>query len=182
MRTIRHLTKVSTLTGVALTSLLVSSPPVAAQRACVVTDSGNVVCGRLQQNSQKPSSAKNQTVEFEHINVTLQGCKRSSSTVNCHFLLTAKQDSDVSFICRESKMFDVYGSEYFCKQAQIGKSKEEGSPNTRMLKGIPLKAIATFKEVPTQVKEIAAIEVKVNPYVDYQRYYNAVFRSIPISE
>ncbi|MBD2694300.1 hypothetical protein [Anabaena catenula] len=182
MRTIRHLTKVSTLTGVVLTSLLVSSHPVAAQRACVVTDSGNVVCGRLQQNSQKPSSVKNQTLEFEHINVTLQGCKRSSSTVNCYFLLTAKQDSDVEFNCYRSKMFDLYGSEHLCRQAQIGKSKGDNSAQTRMLKGIPLKAIATFKEVPTQVKEIAAIEVQVNPYVDYWRSYNAVFRNTPISE
>jgi hypothetical protein len=188
MRTIRHLTKVSTLTGVVLTSLLVSSHPVAAQRACVVTDSGNVVCGRLQPNSQNPSSVKNQTVEFEEINLTLQGCKRSSSTVNCHFLLTAKQDGTGGFYCDYGKMFDFYGKEYFCHQAQLGQAKGKQGTDvaTKMLKGIPLKATATFRDVPVQVKEIAGIEIGIalsgtsgRPYAPQ---YTPVFRSIPISE
>ncbi|QYX30793.1 hypothetical protein [Sphaerospermopsis torques-reginae] len=187
MRTIRNFTKVSTLTGVVLTSLLVSSHPVAAQRACVVTDSGSVVCGKLQQNSQKPSSVKNQTVELEDINVTLQGCKRSSSTVNCHFLLTAKQDGEVYLNCYSrsssynSKIFDTYGGEYFCNQTQLGQSKNEYRVSTKLLKNIPAKAIVTFKEIPTQVKEIAALELSV--YLSNRlEYYSAVFRSIPISQ
>jgi hypothetical protein len=183
MRTIRHITKVSTLTGVVLTSLFFSSHPVAAQKACVVTDSGNVVCGRLQQNSQKPSTVKNQTVEFEEINLTLQGCKRSSSTVNCHVLFTTKQDGLVYFSCRnETKMFDTYGKDYFCEQGQLGQNKDRYRAEARMLKGVPLKAIATFKEVPIQVKEIAALKIDVELIINGSVYRSAAFRSIPISE
>ncbi|MGH1395018.1 MAG: hypothetical protein ACRAVC_13460, partial [Trichormus sp.] len=124
MSIIHNFAQICGLTGVVLTSLLTSIHPVAAQRTCVVTDNGDVVCGRPQQNSRNNnSSGKSQTIEFETINITLQGCKRSSSTVNCHFLLTTKKDGTGVFYCDHSKMFDFYGKEYFCQQGQLGQTK-----------------------------------------------------------
>ncbi|WP_190949517.1 hypothetical protein [Nostoc punctiforme] len=179
----RNLIQIGSLTAVVFTSLLVPSHPVAAQRACVVTDSGDVVCGKLQQNSKNPSTQNNQTIEFETINITLQSCKRSTSTVNCYFLLFPKKDGTAYFYCSGSKMFDTFAREYFCQQGQIGEQKRSDNPYTTMLKGSPLTAIATFREIPTQVKEISALRVGVNlSDCCTPPYQPAVFRSILISE
>ncbi|WP_414572498.1 hypothetical protein [Nostoc sp. CCY 9925] len=179
----RNLIQIVSLTVLVFTNLLVPSHPVAAQKACVVTDSGDVVCGKLQQDSKNPSTQNNQTIEFETINITLQGCKRSTSTVNCYFLLSPKKDGTGYFYCGGSKMFDTFAREYFCQQGQIGEQKGSNSQYTTMLKGIPLTAIATFREIPTQVKEISALQVGVN-LTDYGTppYQSAVFRSILVSE
>jgi peptidoglycan hydrolase-like protein with peptidoglycan-binding domain len=165
-----------------------------------LTCSGNVSQRRPREDSNVPDETSiaqtetfpdqnSKTIEFEDIDVTLRGCKRSPSTVKCYFTLSTKKDGTGGFYCDYTKMFDLYGNEYFCEQGQLGQAKGKHGTEaaTRMLTGIPLAAIATFRNIPARVKEIAALEVGValsepNGGRPYAAQHQAEFRNIPISE
>ncbi|MFM6223401.1 MAG: hypothetical protein ACKPDM_24160 [Dolichospermum sp.] len=175
--------------GLVVTSLLISSHPATAQKACVMTDDGDVVCGKLQQTPKK-SNAESQTIEFEDVSLTLLGCKRyPNNNLKCNFSVTAKQDSTITFGDRDVKMFDLLGGEYFVSTLQIGKAispmyrnQTSHSPSTELLKNIPLRAMVTFNEIPKQVKEIAALQLQVWSSKGNSNNNKAIFRNIPISQ
>jgi hypothetical protein len=184
--------RVCIMIGIFLENLFLSSYSVNAQQTCIVTDNGRTVCGTLQQNSQnsnKTVTKSTNTVEFDYIKLTLKNCKRTNSTVNCYFTLSTNKDGQPGFYCNFSKMFDSYGNEYLCQQGQLGQAKGRSGTDiyTWMLKDIPLTAIATFREIPNQVKKIPALEVGVafseergsRPSNFQDR---AVFRNISISD
>lgn len=173
---------VSIVLGFLLASQVPFQHPAIAQRACVITDTGKVVCGRLQNNTRNTDSKKKLTLNFEKITLTLQECKRSSSTssIKCLFLLTPKQDGQGSIYAPDCKMFDTYGREFYCRTVQIGQSSYtensggDHTARTDMIKGIPLRASILFEQIPEEVSQISGLRVSVSGY-------RAIFRSIPVS-
>lgn len=182
----RNLVQIAIAMGFVVTSLLISSHPATAQKTCVMTDDGDVVCGKLQQTPKK-SNTESQTLEFEDVSLTLLGCKRyPNNNLKCNFSVKAKQDGTIRF-GYGVKMFDLLGGEYFSSESQIGKSTNDGVSNggyaqTELLKNIPLRAMLTFNEIPKQVKEIAALQLRVWSNKGDSNKNKAIFRNIPISE
>jgi hypothetical protein len=174
-----NLKQIATFAGLIITLPLISTQPASAQRICIVTDAGKVECGRFQENS---TPRKSQTIEFADLALTLEDCKRYLSTVKCNFFVTTKKDGDTWLSI--GRVFDSYGGDYTSSTTQIGQeiyftgSGGVGGASTQLLTGIPLKAILTFKEIPKQVKELAALQVNVSR----SERNKAIFRNVIVSE
>ena len=138
--------------------------------------------------------ANAQTVDLKSVKVTLQSCKRSSYTVKCYFVVNSKIDWEVFFY--NIGMIDLYGREYFSREAQLGQDRvpytSRGYAKANMVIETPLVAISTFKDIPDDVKEIAFLSVGVRTknlaestrrasFGDFI-YQGLMFRNIPISE
>jgi hypothetical protein len=149
-----------------------------------MTDDGDVVCGKLQQTPKK-SNTESQTLEFEDVSLTLLGCKRyPNNRLKCNFSVKAKQDGYLHF--GFGKFFDTIGEVHSCWSSRIGAGGNGATcdgvyASTESLKNIPLRAELTFDKIPKEVKDIAALQLRVtsNSNNDGNK---AIFRNIPISE
>jgi hypothetical protein len=182
MRT--HFAQVGCFTSLLLTALFLPKNHAEAKEACVTTNTGQTVCGELQ---EKIESSK--TADFENLNVILRSCKRLNAIISCYLSVSAKKDGQPGTYCDSTKLFDLTGNEYFCQQGQIGKAKGKSGTDayTWMLKDIPLTAIVTFHQISSSVKKIAGLEIgfafsQERGSRSSNAKERAVFKNIPILE
>jgi hypothetical protein len=190
MRTIHTFQKLGTLTSVFLTSLLISSHPVAAQQACVVTDAGKVVCGRLQQSANEsfPQNSDRQQ-EIEDFVFTFKACRRKGAVVNCELTITNKgKDRDLRLNgttfydpAKHTRIIDATGRQYSVSNIESGGLKSQGYVSVKFAKDINYRTVLTFEEISNQISQVPLIELSVT-YSDgpVTKTFAIQYRDIPI--
>jgi hypothetical protein len=141
----------------------------AQERACVISDSGKKVCGKLvRDNGENQLSTPSQsiaTVKFENmvVNVQLLKCSRKTSTVSCKFLATVV-DPDLGYGMffysgdgtNISQVTDSKGEDYIADKVILGKSESKKVLYTIMVKDQPVSVTVLFK-IPTEVNTIKTL-------------------------
>ena len=181
-----------------LTLLLISSIATiptsvnAQERACVISDSGKKVCGKLvRDNDQDRSNAPSQsvaTVKFSRmaVDVQLLKCSRKTSMVNCKFSVTMT-DIDAGspnlmnfysgYETKVSQITDSKGEDYIANKIIIGKSENRSYLSTTMVKDQPVSVTVSFK-IPTEVNTIKTLSFLTG---DMYNQKAALFANINIS-
>lgn len=161
-----------------ISSLSFFNNSVMAQNVCISSDTGEVICGKPVQTPETQITKNKQTVNFEDIVVSLNGCKRLSSTIKCNLLITTNKDGWVNIGTGEkAKFFDSYGNEYFAQKTQIGQRFSSDAPGSSMIQGIPLAASFVFEGIPEKVNEVKAIKFGVH----FLEEHKIIFRDIPVT-
>jgi hypothetical protein len=154
--------QVRVLAAVFLASLLMPSYLVQAQEACVVTSTGKVVCGMLQQKSkQSPVKHPVALVEDNEFRFELQGCQRRNERVRCDLVVTnvATTDRDIQLSGRSgTRGITTSGDEIMPQEVQLGKSKGVFA-SSNLVKDIPLRGAIIFEAVPRQLSSLSLLEV-----------------------
>lgn len=123
---------------------------------------------------QVPVENNKNVVQSRNIRFALQRCQRvaQSKTINCQLLFTATSQERQRITIygsnkrNSSRVFDLAGNEYIASFAQIGKERStdnryNGQVTNYLIPGIPTKVIMNF-ELPTDVTQLAALEIKYN--------------------
>ena len=162
----------------------------AQERACVISESGKKVCGKLVRDSdENQSSASSKTIATVKltnmvVNVQLLKCSRKTSTVSCKFLATAV-DADLSntmyFYSGDgtnvSQVTDSKGEDYIADKVILGKSENKQFLNTTMVKDQPVSVTVLFK-IPTEVNTIKTLSFLTGDAINTKA---AIFANINIS-
>jgi hypothetical protein len=158
MNIIRTFLQTSILASMVLTSLSIhSNPALAQQRACVITDEGATVCGKLTTQEKKP----NQSSEYRYEGVNgiylLKGCRRSNRTVRCNFIITSKgAEYSVNITPYESIVVDSLGRSYPASNFTIGNNNNKA---TTIFPRIDYPTILIFENIPTQVTQAKVLSI-----------------------
>ncbi len=104
----------SALSSMILASFLIYNSPVSAQqRACVITDEGATVCGKLTTQTKKPIKSSGYRKEVDNFIISLKGCRRSNTTINCDVTITNKgKDEAIRIYPGWSSMVDSLGKSH----------------------------------------------------------------------
>ena len=167
------LSKKSRIYGL-LTLLLISSIatiPIsvnAQERACVISDSGKKVCGKLVRDSKEQSNISSQpitTVELSDatVNIQLLKCSRKTNIVNCKFSATATDTPRLNLMyfysgngTKVSQATDDKGEDYIANKVILGKSESKDFVRTEIIKDQPVSVTVSFK-IPTEVNTIKTL-------------------------
>jgi hypothetical protein len=183
MNLVRNIQQASLLTGLVLASLFVCNNPARAdQKACVITDEGATVCGKLtsiKPPTNRPPVADNQ-VQTDKITFSLKGCKRYGKAVQCTFEIVnrGKEEKELMSRTADSYMIDSTGTSYRGYQLDIGgelsnydmTGRLKVSPNLDYLVSI------TINDIPQEVNKAKILEFKFK-----NRLSKPVqFRNVPI--
>lgn len=164
----------------------------AQERACVISDSGKKVCGKLVRDSdENQSTTPSQsiaTLKFANmdVNVQLLKCSRKTNTVNCKFSVTmvdvnAGADRSMIFFSgyetQVSQATDSKGEDYIADTVVIGKSESRNYLRTAMVKDQPVSITISFK-IPPGVNTIKTLSFLTG---DTSNTKAALFANINIS-
>ncbi|MBE9246023.1 hypothetical protein IQ223_16350 [Microcystis aeruginosa LEGE 00239] len=100
--------------------------------------------------------------EDEWFEGTLQGCKRTGSSVQCAVAVRIKKDHNARVRCQEdnlTRLFDTSGNVYPCAKIKIGNQEAQSHLSLRFPQGTPVKVTLTFNNVPSQVNEFDTLEI-----------------------
>ncbi len=131
-----------------------------------LSPASNTSTGASTDNSS--DSSQNTSSDFDSINISLQGCRRSSKSIICSINITSKVDQVVGFgYCgsdTKTRFFDLEGSEYRASFTQLGSRVDNSgcTVETALIKEVPAKAFLVFNDIPLDVKRIKALEVSVS--------------------
>ena len=160
-----------------LTLLLVSSIAViptsvnAQEKACVMTDAGKKVCGKLVRDSDENQSGTSSqpivTLEYPTsaaANIQLLKCSRKANIVSCKFSAimteTGSGYKDMIFYSASgtnvSQVTDNKGEDYIAEKINIGKSEDRGYLKISPVKDQPISVIVLFK-IPPEVNTIKTL-------------------------
>ena len=143
----------------------------AQEKACVITDAGKKVCGKLvvDSNESQPSKPSQPTVKVEYPdsrtgNIQLLKCSRKASIVACKFIVTMEElgggDSDMNFYSaygtRISQATDSKGEDYIADKIIVGKSESKEHLRISMVKDQPMSVTLLFK-IPPGVNTIKTL-------------------------
>jgi hypothetical protein len=82
---------------------------------------------------------------------TLQGCKRTGTSVQCSVAVRSKKDTEYRVLCQQqnlTRLFDTSGNVYTCSKIKLGNLEAENSiDNVRFPQGTPVKVTITFNDV-----------------------------------
>lgn len=156
-----------------------------AQRACVRTDAGRVVCGNLvrEDNRQKaPNSNSSPVFEANGIRFALQQCLRRGNNVNCDVLMTnlENKDKEIYFSITQSRLIAVSGDQFSAEEVYIGGKRNVSYVGTKLVSQIPLKATISFKETPQSVTNLGLVEISYSLGLGAKRQA-ARFRNVVIN-
>jgi hypothetical protein len=148
--------RTSVFASLFLTSFFIYDNPVQAQqRACVITDRGTTVCGKLIRQTQ--SSTNKSVQSFGQKEVVgnfiyiFKDCKRSDTTVECVFTVANKgQEIFKLAYAGEFELVDSNGKSYHGSTFEFGGSKGPFASET-LSPGIEYSAGVTFEQVPVQM-------------------------------
>lgn len=107
------------------------------------------------------SSYENNGIKFE-----VQDCQRQAKKVTCGGLITSteKDLGDVRLSVNSgsmTRMIDSSGNEYTASIGKIGNKESREVVNSKLTKDVPMKMIVVFADVPSDVKDIASLEIDV---------------------
>ena len=146
--------RTSILASMVLTSFSINSDPASAQQqACVITDQGNTVCGKLTTQQKKPNQTSGQRKEVDNFVFLLKGCRRSDTTIKCNFQIANKgQERNLYVNAEYSAIVDSMGKSYSGSTIDIG-GKNSNSLWTVITPGINYDASMTFENIPEQIAQ-----------------------------
>ena len=164
----------------------------AQERACVISDSGKKVCGKLvRDNDEDRSSTPSPSmaiVKFANmaVNVQLLKCSRKTSTVSCKFSATmvdldpgavSAMEFFSGYGTKVSQITDSKGEDYIADKVILGKSESKDYLRTTMVKDQPVSITVLFK-IPPGVNTIKTLS-----FLTGDAYYQkaALFANINIS-
>jgi hypothetical protein len=149
--------RTSILVSVALTSLIIDTGVARSQqRACVITDDGATVCGKLttaKKVTQKPTQNSGFRKEVNNFVFLLKGCTKVDTTVKCNLLITNKGAErnlgiDAAGL---STIVDSVGKSYPGSTVDIGGVSSSFRVITAISPGIDYVAVITFENVPERM-------------------------------
>jgi hypothetical protein len=161
--------RTSVLAGVFLASFPIDSNPASAQqRACVITDEGNTVCGKLTTQPKKPSSGSGYRKEVKNYIFVLKGCRRSDTTIKCSLIVTNREaEKMLSIRPVISSIIDSNGKSY------IGSTVDAGGKNSSGLDiviapGIDYTVDITFEKIPEQIAKVPLLKLYLGEEVQFR--------------
>jgi hypothetical protein len=184
MNLVRNIQQASLLAGIISASLFICNNPARAdQKACVVTDAGMTVCGRLTSlkppTSNRPPVSNNQ-VQIDKMIFSLKGCRRDEKVVKCTFEITnkGKEEKVLGSDTRGSYIVDSTGTSYRANTLDLGGtlfSESNLGTNATIVPGIESLASINIMNVPTEITQAKVLEFNTNLGKKVQ------FRNVPIS-
>jgi hypothetical protein len=174
--------RTSVFSGLLLTSFFIYNNPVRAQqRACVMTDRGTTVCGKLIRQTQSSTNQSMQSFgqkdEVGNFVYVLKDCKRSSANLKCSFTVLNKGKETLK--ASYASAFELVGSNgKSYKGSVFAFGGQEGNYATATLStGVNYLAEITFEGVPTQITQFPLLRGEFNELGQNQVH----FRNIIIS-
>ena len=160
--------------GIISTSLSFLGHPAIAEQACVRTNAGQRVCGEL---LPKEGGNVAQKIESTGFTFELQGCRRSGDDVSCNILITNVGDSDtICSLNNSSRIISTSGEEFAATKVQVG----QGS--SRLIRGVPVKAVLSFRNTPSRVSNLAVLEVSYEYPPISNKERSIQFRNVTIQK
>jgi hypothetical protein len=182
MSLVRNIQQASFLAGIISTSLFAFNNPARAdQKACVITDAGATVCGRL--TSLKPPANRppvsNNQVQIDKMIFSLKGCKRDEKVVKCTFEIAnrGKDEKEVRSGTMSSYIVDSNGTSYQPDTLDMG-GRLFGQYNVgeaTIVPGIDSFVSINITSIPTEITQAKILEFNTNLGKKVQ------FRNVPIS-
>jgi hypothetical protein len=182
MNLVRNIQQASLLAGIISASLLVCNNPARAdQKACVITDAGATVCGRLtsiKPPANRPPVSSNQ-VQIDKITVSLKGCKRDDKNIKCTFEIAnrGKEEKQLVSSTAGSYIVDSTGTSYQADTLDMGGSISASYANAyaTIVPDIDSFASINILNVPTEITQAKVLEFNTSLGKKVQ------FRNVPIS-
>jgi hypothetical protein len=182
MNLVRNIQQASLLTGLISASLLVYNNPASAdQKACVITDAGVTVCGRLTSlkppTNSRPPISSNQ-VQIDKMIFSLKGCRRDDKNVKCTFEIAnrGKEEKLIESSVSGSYVIDSSGTSFRADTLDIGgQISSWGSGQTMIVPGIDSFVSINVLNVPSELTQAKVLEFNTNLGKKVQ------FRNVPIS-
>jgi hypothetical protein len=142
MNLIRIALQTSILTSVVLTGLIINGDAARSQqRACVITDDGATICGKLttvKKEAKKPAQSSGYRKEVNNFLYVLKGCKRSDMIVKCDLVIINKGvQRDLLLYAQQSKIIDVAGKSHSGSNVEIG-GQSNYAVRTKIITGIDI--------------------------------------------
>jgi hypothetical protein len=168
----------SVLASIVLASLLIYSNQASAQqRACVITDEGATVYGKLTTLNKKPNQSLGQRKEVDKFVFLLKGCRRSDTTIKCNLSIINKGAERELYIRADrstSTIIDSSGKSYSGSTVEIGGQIGSEGLTTIISPGIDYIAEINFENVSEQIAQAPVL----NLYLHRQKVQ---FRNVSFS-
>lgn len=177
MNLVRMFAQTSVLASMVLTSLSIYSNPASAQqRACVITDEGATVCGKLTTQTKKPTPNSGYRKEIDNIVFLLKNCKRSEANVMCNFIITNKgSERELAIQLNGSRIVNSSGKTYFPALVNFDSRSSSDYVNVKLVTNVDYAAFLTFNEIPDQVLPFQLLQINTGLSKSVQ------FRNVSIS-
>jgi hypothetical protein len=179
MNLVRMFAQTSVLASMVLSSLSIYSNPVSAQqRACVITDEGTTVCGKLTTPTKKPNSNPGYRKEVDDFVFLLRGCNRSGENVRCNLIITNKRSERTLEINRANcKIVDSTGKSHYSPILDLdGKiGNNDSYPQVNIAPGVEYATVFVFKDIPEQITRSQLLEISL------QNRKSVQFRNVSFS-
>jgi hypothetical protein len=165
--------RTSILISVALTSLIIDTGVARSQqRACVITDDGATVCGKLtttKKVTQKPTQNSGFRKEANNFVFLLKGCTKVDTLVKCNLLITnrgAERNITIN-ASRLSTIVDSVGKSYPGSTVDIG-GQSSGQVGTTISPGIDYVAVISFENVPERMIQAPLVNFYLDGKVQFR--------------
>lgn len=163
--------RTSVLASIVLASISIDINLASAQqRACVITDEGSTVCGKLTTQSKKPTQTAGQRKEADGYVFLLKGCKRLDTNIKCRLSITnkgAERNLFAAGTSGNSSIIDSVGKAYPGSTVEIG-GKSDVSVVTTISPGIDYVAEFNFENVPTQITQAPVLNLHLDNKVQFR--------------
>jgi hypothetical protein len=169
-------------TAIVVASFLIyGQPTLAEQRACVVTDKGATVCGKLttpKKEDKKQNLSSTYKKELKGFVVNLQGCNKLETKVTCNFSIKNKRQELRSLYMRpwlirgyDALIVDMKGRSYTASEVDFGNNQN----SIEMSPDVDYSLAITFKEMPEQLTKAQILKI------DFENTGTIDFRNVPIT-
>ena len=149
------------------------------ERACIITDRNNVVCGKFksakggreqEQGARQPSQSIVARKEVNNFVYTLKGCRKSDTTVKCELgILNKGKEREISLF---SSLVDATGKSNESSSTDIGGITRN---DVTITPGVDYSANVTFSNMSEQVVKAQLLNIGT-------AYYGKVqFRNVPFT-
>jgi hypothetical protein len=182
MNLVRNIQQASLLAGIISASLLICNNPARAdQKACVITDAGVTVCGRLtslKPPANRPPVAGNQ-VQVDKFTFSLKGCRRDEKVVKCTLEIAngGKEEKEVRSNATSSYIIDSSGTSYRADTIDMGgKISSWDNMGITIVPGIDSFVSINILNVPVELTQARVLE-----FNNINLGKKVQFRNVPIS-
>lgn len=157
----------------------------AEQRACIVTENGATMCGKLINAKPQSNKKAQNSTNSEGFIITLKGCRRAVSVVSCEININNKGKEGMiaiygyNYIYKYgSKIVDASGKTYYASKVDFDGSSDGLVRTVLLSPGIDYSASLTFENVPEIDRaQLFSVQIGSRTKGDY-----ANFRNISITE
>jgi hypothetical protein len=149
----------------------------ADQRACVMTDEGKTVCGKLINKKEPIVTANNPNFQRDKKGHTflLKNCIRTNTSLSCTLAITTKKDNDTVFVSRHSIIANT-GKTYGDTTVSFNGANYGGYQINQMSPEIEYFINLVFENnIPEEVTRASVLNVEIDGKI-------VQFRNIPISD